>query len=153
MSFKLPGLHKLVSSNKKLDFAVPQKLIHVVNGYAFVNNDITAIVNVREYVKKELSLESEDDFENLTKIIEWMNGKSFTKEFWSILTKECLLEVEDESSLKISNGQFTTILTYEDIVPTSNLYLEVVETNIKRDIVNIETLRDFEKATDLMSKK
>ena len=50
MKFKLPQLHLLVDSNKKLSDDNPKKLIHVVNGHAIVNNELIAIVSLREYI-------------------------------------------------------------------------------------------------------
>lgn len=138
--FRAPGIQKLVSSNKKIEFNMPQKLVHVVNGYAFVSHEITAIVNLREYAKKELDLETEDELEELTKIIDWLNGKSFTKEFWSMLTKDCLLTVNDDNNLEITNGQFTTVLNYQDVIPDNDIYLETTTQNLGRPPVNIDRI-------------
>ena len=66
MKFKLPQLHLLVNSNKKLSDDNPKKLIHVVNGHAIVNNELIAIVSLREYVKIECGITDELELDRLT---------------------------------------------------------------------------------------
>ena len=132
MKFKLPQLHLLVDSNKKLSDDNPKKLIHVVNGYAIVNNELIVIVSLREYVKIECGITDELELDRLTGILEWMEGKSFTKEFWSELVKECYVNITGDDKVEIEHQTYNKILVYEDIITEKELSLQVVSDNICR---------------------
>ena len=112
MRFKLPKIQGALNSNKSLQDDDARKMIHVFEGHAIVSNDLIVIVNIRDYVKNELKIVDEDELKELTTLVNWMNGKSFNKQFWSELTKEVLVkdidsendEIEIEYSGFLSNN-------------------------------------------------
>ena len=134
MKFKLPKLQVFLNGDKKLPDTDPTKNIHVFQGHAIVSNDVVAIVNLREYVKRELKIDDEEDLKELTNIIEWMEGKSFSKEFWSELTTEKIIElVFDEDAIEISHSSFTQKLTYQYINTEAERPFKLVLDNINRE--------------------
>lgn len=139
VKFKVPNLGKLVSSNKKLDNNAPQKMIHVLNGYAVVSNEIIAIVNLREYVKHECSIKNEDDLKKLTRIIEWMEGKAFTKSFWDELKTQCFVEVIPDG-LEIQNISYNKHLIWENLFTQSNLMMETIKDNLSREPKTVDMI-------------
>ena len=61
MNFKLPKLQVFLNGNAKIQDTDVTKNIHVIGGHAIVSNDIIAIVNLREYVKRELKITDDTD--------------------------------------------------------------------------------------------
>ena len=133
MNFKLPQLHVLVASSKTLADDDARRYIHVANGHAIVNNDIIAIVNLRNYVKIECNITEEFDLDRLTGILDWMEGKSFTKEFWAELVKENFVNLNGKDNLEIENANYNKILVYEDVDSDNTLPFQVIYDNIARE--------------------
>lgn len=114
MKFVLPKLHLLVLTDAKANDDDYRKFIHVVNGHAVVQNGIAAVVNLRDYIKKECETEDDEDFKELTEILSWMEGKSFDHKFWKELTDKNFVSFHGDG-LQIENLKFNNILVYEDI--------------------------------------
>lgn len=114
MKFQLPKLHLLVLNDAKANEDDARKFIHVINGHAVIQNGIAAVVNLREYVKMECQIEDQSDFDELTQILSWMEGKSFDPKFWKDLTDKNFVSLHKEG-LKIENVHYNKLLVYEDI--------------------------------------
>lgn len=114
MKLQLPKLHLLVFNDTKASEDDSRKFIHVVNGHAIVQNGIAAIVNLRDYVKTECQIEDQHDFDELTQILSWMEGKSFDPKFWKDLTDKNFVSLHP-SGLEIENVHYNKVLVYEDI--------------------------------------
>lgn len=134
MKIRLPKIHLLLNSNGKLVDSDPRKSVHVTNGYAIVSNDIIAVVNLREYIKRELGLTEEHQFDELSDLINWMNGKSFNKEFWSELTKEIFVTTIDSENdeIEIEYSGFNKKLQYIQRDTNSERALQLLKSNITR---------------------
>lgn len=135
MKIRLPKIHLLLNSNGKLVESDPRKSVHVVDGHAIVSNDIIAVVNLREYIKRELGVTEENEFKELSGFIDWMNGKSFNKTFWAEFTKEILLEEVDlkNDEVEISYSGFNKKLQYVQRDTNSERALQLLKANIMRD--------------------
>lgn len=135
MKIRLPKIHLLLNSNGKLVDSDPRKSVHVVDGHAIVSNDIIAVVNLREYIKRELGVTEESEFKELSEFIDWMNGKSFNKNFWAEFTKEILLEEVDleNDEVEISYSGFNKKLQYVQRDTNSERALQLLKANIMRD--------------------
>lgn len=129
MNFKLPSIHHLTNQNKKIGNDNPSKYIHVLKSHAYVNHEIIAAVNLREYVKLECDVDDEEDIDELYRILEWLEGKSFTKEFWEQLTKEKSVTLVDDS-LMIEDSTFTSYLHYQSIELDLRLPIKSISDNI-----------------------
>lgn len=112
MHFKLPSIHHLVNSNKKIPDNNPSKYVHVLNGFAIVSYNIIAAVKLNEYIKRECDVEDEDDLKEMYQILDWMEGKSFTKEVWQNFVKEQMVYIE-EDGVRIEDPSFKKIIVYE----------------------------------------
>lgn len=137
MKFKLPQLHLLVDANKKSSEEDPKKYVHVINGHAIVNNNLICAVSLREYVKLECDVTDELELDRLTGILDWMEGKSFTKEFWAELVKECFVNLNGEDQLEIEHQTYNKLLVYEYVACDKELPLQVISDNICRDESNV----------------
>ena len=134
MSFKfvLPKLDTLLLKDLKADSNDPRKFIHVMNGHAVVQNNVIVIVDLREYVKTECELYDEKELEDLTDIIDWMEGKSFPADYWAELTKEHLIN-RIEKGLEISTLNYSKVLIYEDPEVSLELIADILASNLNKD--------------------
>lgn len=140
MRFKLPSIQSALNSNKKANENDPRKLIHVFEGYAIVSNDIIIVVDLRQHIKNELKIVNEDELAELTKIITWMNGKSFNKEFWSELTKEVLFKdlLLESNEIEIEYSGFNKKIQYLPNTGADNSHvLKLLKHNINREEVDM----------------
>ena len=139
MRFKLPKIQGSLNSNKSLQDNDARKMIHVFEGHAIVSNDLIVIVNIRDYVKNELSIVDEDELKELTTIVNWMNGKSFNKEFWSELTKEVLVKDIDTKNdeIEIEYSGFNKKIQYLDNNSDNSNALKLLKHNLNRDEVDM----------------
>lgn len=134
MRFKMPKIQNLLNSNKKVLDNDSRKSVHVFNGYAIVSNDIIAVVDIKEYVKRELKIADEDDLIFLKNIVSWMNGKSFNKEMWSEFTKEIsVTNVDDENEIEIEYSGFTKKLQYQNLNTDMMKVLSLLKSSIKTE--------------------
>lgn len=115
MLLKLPKLDTLLSKNKDLAFNSQSKVINVKNGYAYIQNHISIIVNLREYIKIENSLSSDDEIKELDEFMEFVEGKTFSGDFWKEMTKQCYATIVDDE-IFIENGTYSKFLKHTDIV-------------------------------------
>jgi hypothetical protein len=136
MNFKLPKLQVFLNGDKKTDETDATKNIHVIGGHAIVSNDIIAIVNLREYVKRELKINDDNDLQELSQIIDWMNYKSFTKEFWSELTSEKIVSLLDDG-LEITHQSYTKHLNYLDNDADPERAYQLTKDNINRNEIEM----------------
>ena len=123
MKFVLPKLHLLVLTDAKANAEDPRKFIHVINGHAVVQNSIAAVVGLREYVKRECQTEDDHEFEELTQILNWMEGKSFDPIFWKELTDKNFVSLHVDG-LQVENLNYNKVLVYEDINSDNKTMLE-----------------------------
>lgn len=138
MKFKLPKLQVFLNGDKKIPDSDPTKNIHVIQGHAIVSNDIVAIVNIREYVKRQLKITEEDELDELTEIIDWFEGKSFSKDFWAELTSENIIQlIQDEDAIEITNPSFNSKLFYKHIETEIQRPFKLIIDNINRDEVEM----------------
>ena len=153
MRFKLPKIQNLLNSNKKVLDNDSRKLIHVFNGYAVVSNDIIVVVDIKEYVKRELKITVEEDLNTLKTIVSWMNGKSFNREFWTEFTKEIsVVNVDDENEIEIEFSGFTKKLLYEKIETDSMKAFSLLKSSIKAEKTEMERFSINGEILSLISK-
>lgn len=152
MKFKLPKLHLLVTSDKKVSDDNARKYIHVVGGHAIVNNEIIVAVNLRNYVKIECSITDEFELDRLTGILDWMEGKSFTKDFWQELVKENFVNLNSQNNIEIENVNYNKILVYEEVLSDNVIPFEVIKDNIDRPGSPVQRIAYDGKIMSLLTK-
>lgn len=98
IAIKFPALHKaLMKDVKDLDEDDPRRGIIVLNDNAIVfSNQFCLVCNLFDYFTIEAGIEADDEIEELKRILFFMDGQVFSKDFWNELTKF--------SHMKISNG-------------------------------------------------
>lgn len=114
MKIKFPSLDKVVSKNKSLTVDNIRQYIFVHNGFAMTFDKPVFIVNLREYVKRECSIE-EEDFETLNAILEYLEGKAIPAAAWKELTKTVDVEFNDEIIINKVDHQSVLILKENNI--------------------------------------
>ena len=152
MKFKLPKLHLLVTSDKKVSDDNARKYIHVVGSHAIVNNEIIVAVNLRNYVKIECSITDEFELDRLTGILDWMEGKSFTKDFWQELVKENFVNLNGQNNIEIENVNYNKILVYEEVLSDNVIPFEVIKDNIDRTGSPVQRIAYDGKIMSLLTK-
>ena len=114
MYFILPKIHNFVDKSKELETDSPRKYVHVIDGYAIVSNSIIVAVDLREFIKTELKIETEAEFNELTELIDWFNGKSFSFEFWNEFVKQSFVSLKADDCLEIELSSFNKQMIWED---------------------------------------
>ena len=139
LKFVLPKLDSLLLKDLKAGPEDPRKYVHVIHGHAIVQNNLITIVNLREYVKIECEITDEEQLEELTNIINWMEGKSFPADFWAELTKEHLVDLVDKG-LEVSTLNYSKVLMYEDVAVPLNTVIDVITSNLNKTSVLIDCI-------------
>lgn len=112
MNFRLPKLDQVIKLTKDNVNDVSNH-IFVKNGVAVVKQPyIILCTNLREYIKRELKVDDTDDIEKMDEILEWFEGKYFTKEFWKELTSTKYVSLS-ENGLLIEESSYEKSLIYE----------------------------------------
>lgn len=114
MLLKLPKLDTLVSTDKDLPENSQSKVIKVKNGYAYIQNGISVIVNLREYIKIENSLTTEEEIKELDEFMAYVEGKTFSKDYWKEMTKQCYVSIVDDEVL-VEYGTYNKFLQYTEM--------------------------------------
>lgn len=114
MLLRLPKLDTLVSTDKDLTENSQSKVIKVKNGYAYIQNGISVIVNLREYIKIENSLTTEEEIKELDEFMAYVEGKTFSKDYWKEMTKQCYVSIVDDEVL-VEYGTYNKFLQYTEM--------------------------------------
>lgn len=171
MKIRFPKLDKILSTNKRLEDSHFSKKVHVYNDYAIVSSDIIAVVNIRAYVESYIGI-SNDDYDEFNKIMDLMNGNSFSKTYWSNLTKMVELLPNEDSLTIASTGVHIDLINmntgsgYKDVLKSAveNIYLDKIKLDkfpldgyvldsiykgfsneMKRDIILFSSVKDKNK--------
>lgn len=137
MKIVFPNLSPLLNKDVKgssMDF---RRMVHVHNGYAIVQNQMTVIVNLREYIKHQCKITQTEDFEELNDFMLFLEGKSFTGEFWNELTKEKMIDF-NESEIIIEELHYNKNLVYEEIPSEKHLLFNQLFHAIKTPAVTLD---------------
>ena len=148
LKFVLPKLDTLLLKDLKADPSDARKYVHVINGHAIVQNNLITIVNLREYVKIECEIIEENELEELTNIIDYMEGKSFPADYWGELTKEHLVDLTDRG-LEVSTLNYSKVLIHEDVAVSLNTVIDVLTSNLAKTSVLLDCIAVN---SDLLSK-
>lgn len=139
MKFKLPSLHLGLLKDLKSPEDDSRKFIHVIGGHAILQNEIIIIVDLREYIKHECDITDQEELDQLTSIINWMEGKSFSNEFWKELTKENHTTMTPDG-FEIEYLSYNKVLVYEAIDTNPLLMAQVINDNIGAIPVTVDRI-------------
>lgn len=137
MKLVLPKLDLVVLKDAKANEDDARKFIHVIARHAVVQNGIAIAVDLREYIKRECEIEDDHDFKSLDQILNWMEGKSFTADFWKELTTKAFVELHPDG-LKIENLSYNKILEYEDVPRNINTMTESLKNGFAKSPVTVD---------------
>lgn len=116
ITVKFPALQKALTKDvKDLNEDDPRRGIIVINGCAIVLQDTFCLVcNLDEYFKIEAGIEDDFEIQELERILFYMDGKVFSKEFWLELTKGSNMKINN-GSLYMENPKYSKDLHQKDI--------------------------------------
>lgn len=122
-----PALEKGIIKTKD-ETTEPYNYVSVINGHAVVVTPYSNIfIDLEDYFINYVTILPEQR-EGFMELLQWMEGKFFTSEFWSYLTHWNTVEVINENVISISGDRFVKELHYnhnEDISITNVLNMFV----------------------------
>lgn len=95
---KFPKMEKLLlKDTKELGSANPKVGVCVMMDHAVVlrNRDIV-FFNLKDYFVKENDIDTDKKLGELKSVLDFMNGKMFTKAFWEELTKGAMVSIDED---------------------------------------------------------
>jgi hypothetical protein len=106
-----PALQKGIIKSKE-DTQEPYNYVSVIKGHALVVTAYSVIfLDLQEYFINYIALEGEDK-EAFLELLNWMEDKHFTSDFWTYLTHWNVVHVIDENRINISGDRFEKELVY-----------------------------------------
>lgn len=122
-----PAIHKGIIKSKE-NSTEPYNYVSVVNGHAIVCTRASIIcVDLNDYFLNYITIE-EGQKKAFTQLLEWMEGRHFTYEFWNYLTAWNEIWVINSDTIVISGDKFEKALhyTHEDSVEINNILSMIV---------------------------
>lgn len=141
MKTKFPNLIPILDNNSDLPENHPSKLIHIMGQHAVVTTSSYVVcVNMREYIKREAGIDSPEEIEELNILIDSLEGKSLSKNFWKEFT----------SSNEITSNPFGIEVTKS--FSTKNVIFDTIE-GIDLDSIKKIVTKTIKKTKDLSLSK
>lgn len=116
ITVKFPALNKALTKNvKDLPEDDPRRGIIVLNNNAIVlRNSFCLVCDLYEYFTIEAGIEDDFELEELERILFYMDGKVFSGEFWTELTKGANIKMQ-EGNLYIENPKYAKDLHHKEL--------------------------------------
>ena len=106
-----PAIHKGIIPTKETT-TEPYNYVSVINVHAVVITPYSNIfIDLNDYFINYITI-VEDHRQGFKELMDWMEGKHFTSEFWRYLTGWNTVEVVNENSISISGDKFEKELHY-----------------------------------------
>lgn len=112
MKFRLPKLNFLIKKDKENTQSASNYIfVRENHAIAFSPNSFF-VVDLREYLKRELDIYDEDDIQEMDLILEYMDGKVFYPEFWKELTSTTFVGLKEDLVIELES--YEKVLNYEE---------------------------------------
>jgi hypothetical protein len=106
------ALAKITKDMKEDD---PRRGIIIINGNAIVFQDNFCLaVNLYDYFTLDCDIDDEEELQELKKILFYMDGKTFNKEFWKELTKGANMKM-NKGLLFVETPKYAKDLHYKEV--------------------------------------
>lgn len=126
-----PSFHAGMTFTKETSFDDPKKYICIINGHAVITaNEGCIVVNLKDYFENVFDVEPGEAFDEL---MNWVEGKNFTKEFWKELSGLQNISVVDETTLLIENESYSSHLIYTHKEVLTDAVMKKFITSIKEE--------------------
>ena len=137
ITLQFPKMDKAVQKSiKDLPDDDPRRGITVLNQNAIVyQSGFCLVINLYDYFNLDCNIEDEEELEDLENILFYMDGKTFSPEYWAELTKGANMEMRN-GLLYIENPKYAKDLHYKD-----------VEMNLFEPLDNLNRIRKKEGST------
>lgn len=114
VNIMFPSLEKGIKKMKDAPERSPYNYVSVKNGHAIVVNQQTIIcLNMEDYFLNYHVIEEEEKV-GFRELMNWMEGKHFTSEFWGYLTSRNAVAVIDEERISVTGQMFEKELIYHE---------------------------------------
>lgn len=116
ITVKFPSLEKALKKDlKDLPETDPRRGIIVLSNNAIVIQDRFCFVcDLYDYFTLEAGIEDDFELEELDRILNFMDNKVFSKEFWSELTKGANMKIKN-GGLFVENPKYSKDLHYKEL--------------------------------------
>lgn len=132
VTIQFPAIHNCTDNNKDLPHESSFRYVNVYQNHAVLVTPTTAIcIDLLEYFINYCGIE-ETERPAFDELMAWMEGKSFTKDFWQFLVAKNEINVVSETKIKIKSGTFEKVLIYEHV----NVSLDQVVGMLNKNIEN-----------------
>lgn len=129
----LPAFHLGISFAKETNEDDPMRYVTIRNAHAIVVSGYGMIVvNLKDYFINHDDIADADvvDFDAL---MDWLEGKSFTKEMWKEMTGLAKISVLDSNRILLEHSTFRYELVYEEQPVLIEASLKHLKTNMLTD--------------------
>lgn len=140
MKFRLPKLDVFVKYNEddSKDF---RNYIRVVDGKAIAFSEtLVSIVDLREYLKREMRISNETELAEMDEILESFEGKFFYPEMWKALTKTCYVTLTDDLNLEVDYGTYSTVLYFTEPDGDDINFNDYIKAFMKKFSIDVSTV-------------
>lgn len=130
-----PLLHKGVKQSKDNPEGSPYNYIVVRDGHAIVTTPYVVIaLNLRDYFLNYHTID-EMEREGFEELMNWMEGKAFTVEFWSYIVAKHDITVLDDDRINVTGDAFQKELIYQE----QDVKVENILSLLKNNWINGKT--------------
>lgn len=112
LQINLPQIHKGISKDKDNPLN-PSNYVKVRDGVAVVNSGFYVFAMDLKSYFTESALISDEELKDFNELMEFMEGKSFSSEFWNEIANNLLIRVLDEETLFIENDKISKNIFYQ----------------------------------------
>lgn len=116
VTLKFPPLNKALTNPKEIENELsPEKGISVFNNVAIIYTDTMCIlVDLYDYFTIDCDIQDQNEIDELERILFFMNGKTFSAEYWTEITKGANMKVM-EGNIFIETPKYSKDLFYKHI--------------------------------------
>lgn len=112
VNLSFPALQKGIKSSKDNPENAPYNYVSIYSGHAIVVTPYVVIcVNLEDYFLNYHTIH-EEEREGFRELMNWMEGKFFTVEFWNYLTSKNEIYVIDDNMINVAGDNFEKQLIY-----------------------------------------
>ena len=135
-----PNIHKGVKKSKDHPETAPYNYISIVHQHAIVVTPFSVIcLNLEDYFLNYHTIHEEQKV-GFRQLMNWLEGKHLTTEFWEYLTSKNEVYVIDENRINVSGDSFQKELVYEHKDVVIENALQMIKQNFSDGKVQIASV-------------
>lgn len=140
LQINLPSLHKGITVSKDAAFDDPKQYVCVRGRHAIVMSGWAIVVFDLESYFTDYEEIADDENQYLEALLDWLEGKNFTKSFWNEIAGLKTITVIDDSTIKIDSESFSQNVTYFHRAVLTDGILKRLNENAKHEALAYPTV-------------